>query len=344
MQVGREGNRQRFLDAVHHRFTGEVPAWEPDVAEEVVDAIMGRPMGSKSLNLPAPDYVEFLKRVGFDVGYLFEGWFLGRKNKYDEKGRPQYIDGTIKSRKDFEQIKPPSLDIIRRRIEGFLDAVEGTHIGCIVALDVATTIANTAIGPVDFLMKMLDDSDFVDEFIERVEAYTLPLAECAASYPLDAILVTGPMGQKSGLMISRELHERFIFPTVEKAVNIIKAKDIPTILHSDGSNADIMDWILDTGFDVLNPIEPGAANFDIYDLKETCGDRICLSGNIDVSGVLSFGTPDEVRADTLEHLRRLSPGGGYVCSSSHDISQHVPVENFIAMNETIRSFNAKTDT
>ncbi len=30
-------------------------------------------------------------------------------------------------------------------------------------------------------------------------------------------------------------------------------------------------------------------------------------------------------------LRRLAPGGGYVCSSSHDITDNIPFENFCAL-------------
>jgi uroporphyrinogen decarboxylase len=120
-----------------------------------------------------------------------------------------------------------------------------------------------------------------------------------------------------------------------------KAK-IPAILHSDGDNRAFMDWIIATGFAVLNPIQPGPGDWNIYALKERYGHRIALWGNIDVADVLSQGTPEDVSRDTLEHLRRLAPGGGYICGSSHDISENIPFENFVAMARTVCSFNAKS--
>ena len=49
--------------------------------------------------------------------------------------------------------------------------------------------------------------------------------------------------------------------------------------------------------------------------------------------MLVYGTPEEVRRDTIEHIERLAVGGGYVCASSHDISEAVPLDNFYAMRD-----------
>ena len=99
-----------------------------------------------------------------------------------------------------------------------------------------------------------------------------------------------------------------------------------------------MEWIIKTGFASLHPIEPSEGKIDIYNLKALYGDQLCLCGNIDVGKVLSRGKPEEVCEDTLEHLRRLTPGGGYICGSSHDITENIPFENFKAMVETICSY------
>jgi uroporphyrinogen decarboxylase len=286
------------------------------------------------LKLPPADYVEFLRRTGMDAAYLYEGWFLGRKNKTDERGRVHYVDGTIKSRANFDQVKPPSLDPVRKRIESYLEAAAGTGLGTVYALDIAPTIAVTAIGPTDYL----DDRDFVRELMDRIEEYTLPQVECVLEYPVDALFVTGPQCWKAGPMLSPSLHRELIFPRVEKVVRMANPKGVPVILHTDGDNTVFMDWIIKTGFAGLHPIEPMEGSYTIYNLKQSCGDKLCLFGNIDVAGVLSSGMPEEVRADALDHLRRLAPGGGYVCGSSHDIGENVPFANFVALAETVCSY------
>lgn len=339
MRISRPSNKQRLLDALNHRFTGEVPFLECYVADNIVDRVMGRPMGGKHmLQLEVADYVEFLQRAGMDAAYLYKGWFLGRRNKIDENGRVHYIDGTIKSRADFDQIVPPSLDPVRRYIEGFLEASCNTELGCIFSPDESCSMAFTAIGMTDYMLALHDEPDLIEEFMDRVEQYTLPLVEMAVEYPIDAIMMTSALCSKDGPMFSQEMHERFIFPRVQKVLDIIQPHKIPIIYHVDGDGSAFLDRLLEMRAAGLHPIEPNIKRFDILDLKRNYGDKLCLWGNIDVAGVLSCGTPDQVRQKTLEHLERLSPGGGYICGSSHDMGENVPFENFKAMAETVCSY------
>ena len=92
----------------------------------------------------------------------------------------------------------------------------------------------------------------------------------------------------------------------------LHARGIPVTFHSDGMIEPVIPLIISLGFCSLNPLEPYGMN--IYDIKRRFGDRICLVGNLDIAGPLAFGTPEEVRRDTIEHLERLAPGGGYVCA------------------------------
>ena len=68
-------------------------------------------------------------------------------------------------------------------------------------------------------------------------------------------------------------------------------------------------------------------------LKEQYKGQITFMGNMDIAGVLAFGTPSEVVADTEEHIERLSMDGRYICASSHSITDDVPPENYLAVIE-----------
>ena len=77
---------------------------------------------------------------------------------------------------------------------------------------------------------------------------------------------------------------------------------------------------------------------DIYEIKRIHGVRMALHGNIDVAGVLAAGTPGDVAADTVEHMRRLASGGGYIVGSSHDLGVNIPLENFCAMRDAVHGY------
>jgi len=76
-------------------------------------------------------------------------------------------------------------------------------------------------------------------------------------------------------------------------------------------------------------------------LKAEFGGRMLLNGCIDTQHVLIQGTPDLSREVTRATLETMMPGGGYVCSPSHDyLLPETPVENVIAMYEAIRKYGS----
>ncbi len=78
---------------------------------------------------------------------------------------------------------------------------------------------------------------------------------------------------------------------------------------------------------------------DSETISEKFGDKILLNGAIDSHHVLIEGTPETVLAMTRETLNVMMPGGGYVAGVSHDsILEETPVENVIAMFDTVRDF------
>jgi uroporphyrinogen decarboxylase len=95
---------------------------------------------------------------------------------------------------------------------------------------------------------------------------------------------------------------------------------------------------IDMGVDVLNPIDPSGSVQDIYEIKSKYGDRITLSGNINIDTILKDGSPEEVSEDVIEHMERLGKGGGYIVSSSHNLHELIPVENFYAMRDAVMEF------
>ena len=342
MQINRQPDKARFLDALQHRHNEEVSFFEPDIAANIVAEVLEKENRLFLSGLCAKDKVEFLQRAGLDMGYLFVMCEIGRKKQPDQNGHMQYVDGLIKSRADFDKIIIPSLDPVRRIIEEFLEAADGSGLGCIFRLEDAAKLARIGIGPTDFAMAMYDDAAFVHELMDRMEEYTLPLIECVLEYPVDALWTTGPVCMNQGPMYSPQIHNEFILPRIEKMMELVRPSGVPVILHADGDVSAFLDWIIATKFAGLHPIEPGDGLLDIYDLKERYGEKICLCGNIDNAGVLTNGTTDEVRADVLEHLERLSRGGGYVCGSSHEITDITSFENFRALAETICSYKRKT--
>jgi len=154
-----------------------------------------------------------------------------------------------------------------------------------------------------------------------------------------AVFVTGTdFGAQNGPFISpssyRDLYEPF-----HREVNnwIHQHTAWKSFIHSCGSVRALIPDFIDAGFDILNPVQCSAAGMIPEELKQEFGDRVTFwGGGIDTQQTLPFGSPDEVRAEVLNRLRTFGAGGGFVFNTTHNVQARVPVENVLAMYQTVR--------
>ncbi len=71
-------------------------------------------------------------------------------------------------------------------------------------------------------------------------------------------------------------------------------------------------------------------------LKKDFGDKLVFHGSVDNQQVLPFGSAEDVRRDVIDCFDTLGVGGGYICAPCHNIQPNTPVENILAMYETIK--------
>jgi uroporphyrinogen decarboxylase len=107
-------------------------------------------------------------------------------------------------------------------------------------------------------------------------------------------------------------------------------------LHCDGSSWSIIPDLIDLGIDILNPIQPQCADMDPGELKREFGDRLCFHGAVDTQQTLPFGTREDVIAEVKERIRVMGKGGGYILAPVHTVEADVPIENILAVYETVR--------
>jgi hypothetical protein len=113
-----------------------------------------------------------------------------------------------------------------------------------------------------------------------------------------------------------------------------------TFKHSCGAVEKFMPSFIESGFEVLNPVQCSAAGMDPQHLKSAYGDRLTFwGGGVDTQKVLSFGTPEQVRRQVLERCDIFSRNGGFVFNAVHNVQAQTPVENIVAMIDAVREFN-----
>ena len=112
-----------------------------------------------------------------------------------------------------------------------------------------------------------------------------------------------------------------------------------TLMHCCGGIAPLLDSVIEAEFDILNPVQCSAKGMDARTLKQRYGSQLVFwGGGVDTQHVLPFGTPQEVRDQVRVRIEIFAPGGGFVFSTIHNIVANTPLENVLAMFETLREY------
>lgn len=191
------------------------------------------------------------------------------------------------------------------------------------------------IGMTNFMMNLYNDPGFVHDVARIMLAFNLAQLELLAEAGLDVLVIEDDIATNDGPMISldhfREFVNRYNRPVVEKA----REKGLKVVRHSDGNLWPLMDTLLETGYDGINPLEP-QADMEIKEVKARYGDRICLLGNIDCVDLLPSGTPEQVEQAVVQAVEDGAEGGGLIICSSNSLHPGVNPENCMAMFEAVR--------
>lgn len=339
----RAPDKQRIYSAIEHKETGEIPFLEIDPDMELVNKILGKnfTIGMNCFELEADDNIELNLRMGNDLTFFGHVWRVGRKEMIDEVGRKHYVDGNIKSRELLTDLWLPDLGKLEKRLEDHCKKVDGTGMGIMCKGQTPAFTAMCAMGYSDFLLNTVMDSDFVYDMINMIHDYCMKELEVFLQYPVDVVQLSSGLVTNSAPMVDPLDLEKLETMYIREEINLAKSYGKKVMFHIDGKIDYMIPDFVAMGVDILNPIDLCSGNQDIYQIKKEYGDIITISGNIDIEGVLKNGSPEEVTEDVNKHIEGLAIGGGYIVSSSHNLHQYVPIENFYAMRDAAHNYKMK---
>jgi uroporphyrinogen decarboxylase len=190
------------------------------------------------------------------------------------------------------------------------------------------------------MMDLLEQPELADTVLDRIEQCQTEMLTryfAAAGDALDMVFVSDDIGTQAGLLLSPQMWQRFLAPRLTRWCELIHAHGAKVFYHSDGAIAPLIGRLIDCGIDVLNPIQHACPGMDLAALKRNFGDRVIFHGGVDNQRILPFGSPAEVREETLRCLSTLGEGGnGYICCSCHNIQAGTPLQNILTMIQTVQ--------
>ena len=256
-------------------------------------------------------------------------------------GEVQCMDSPLKDALDADDVLahpqwPDTTD--RSRVEGLKERVQylRRHTDYAVSAKFVTSLGFLEHGGYlrgfqNFLCDLVADEDMANAVCDQIlkvklDLYAMMLEEVDGD--VDIVEISEDFGTQNGLLISPETFRKYMQPRYKKIIACIRerAPKAKIFFHTCGAVFPLIPDLIDTGVDILNPLQPLAAGMDSARIKETFGDKLCFHGAIDLQKAMP-GTIDDVRAEVERRVDALWHNGGYILAPANHLQIDTPPEN-----------------
>lgn len=192
-----------------------------------------------------------------------------------------------------------------------------------------------------FPLLCLTEPEFVMELHEIVVGYAVE--RIAALLPevgpyIDVYMCSSDdWGTQNQTIASPHVYRELFKPFYRRVTDTIHrmAPGVKTFLHSCGAIYDLLDDVIDSGFDALNPVQWTAGGHSYREWKDKCRNRIALwGGGVNTQETLPLGSIGEIERQVAEVVRYMREDGGYVFCAIHNLLAEIPAEKIIALYRT----------
>jgi uroporphyrinogen decarboxylase len=332
-------SEERVLRVLRRQEPDRVPHFEWLVDRKVRAALCP---GCKTYN-------EFAVRMGHDAvladpdfrkepagpGRWLSEWGYITQDTEEEHGIE--VESPIKTRADFDRYVP--LDV---RAPGRYASIEQTvrdypSKAVIVHLNDVFSLPRYWMGMENLLMAIAADPELVTALVDLSVKLNLEMAREIVARGVKIVYTGDDYASNRGPLMSPKHFRKLFYPGLCRVMQGFKELGLYVIKHTDGKLWPILDMIVDSGIDCLDPIDP-QAGMDLAQVKAQYGHRIAIKGNVDCGLLMTFGTPAEVAEATKMALRQGASGGGFILSSSNSIHSAVKPENYQALLDTWQAY------
>jgi len=316
------------------RYAGNTLAYGGDPAKGA-DAEQGRPMYPE-------DFIDLCNIIGQDIIYFDAGMWTPFKREDKNGGLSLVSDRSVKSQKEFDLLvfdSEKEIDKAKKFMKEYKKAVveRGSKIGvCPVYGCILQTLYEFVVGMDSFMLMTYENMGLVDDMLEASTIHFEKLSKVMVDEGMDFLFIGDDVAFKTGLFLPPDMMKKIWIPRISRIIKPAVDNNIPVLFHSDGKIDALLEDLIDIGVNCINPLDPYC--IDYKDYKKRYGKKIALCGNIDIEFPLSKGTPKDVEADVIKHMKVLKPGFGYVSNSSHSIVNYIPHKNYIAYINSVHKY------
>jgi uroporphyrinogen decarboxylase len=198
------------------------------------------------------------------------------------------------------------------------------------------------------MTRLAMDPEFIHALLTKIADIQIALdrigLEATAKY-LTIYKASGEdLGMQTGPMYSPKMFREMFLPYFKRRFQAAREfldevnPGVKIMLHSCGSIRRFLPDLIEAGVDIIDPVQPHAAEMNTAELKKDFGSQLTFHGAVDIQQVLPFGTAEEIDHEVKERISTLGMGGGYILAPAHNVQADVPTKNIERMCEAAARF------
>ncbi len=148
------------------------------------------------------------------------------------------------------------------------------------------------------------------------------------------IMASDDWGTQNNTIASPAVYRDLFLPYRRRLNDAVhrSAPGVKTFLHSCGAIFNLLDLLVDSHFDIVNPVQWPAGGHTYQEWKDKSRGRIALwGGGVNAQHTLPNGTLEDVRSEADQVTRYMMQDGGYVFCNIHNLLAEIAPDKIIAM-------------
>lgn len=340
-------SKERVLRSIRHQNVDRTPSFYLGVAR--INARLATHLG-----IDPSDYEAMLTRLGVDVRYVVPQIILTPgedryafqcgtvharlHNQLSGDDSSVYPVGDARTASDLDQWRWPDPDWFDYTIPA--EQTAAWRDKAVVAYDMGILFlyAMGVRGMEQIMIDMAAEPEMAHAVFGRIAAFNLERTRRFLKANVGTIDILGigdDVAGQRGMIISPDMWRLFMRPYLEEMIEICRAYNVVPYFHGCGGFRELYPQFIEMGIPCTGRLQTEAAGNNLRQIKADYGKKLCLWGAIDGQHVLTQGSPDQVRAHVREVLEVGSHDGGFVAGPTHSFTDDTPIENIVAVYETI---------
>jgi uroporphyrinogen decarboxylase len=322
--------RERVLAALEHRETDRVPRYIWVDGGEITQRVVAR----------FGDYDAFLDHLDVDMYQAFPAgpgmveW--SAIEAVTHARGPGLSQGalTLDDALEVPFTDPATPSIYEPIREAIAHHQQGKGRAVFVQTPGCFETANGLIGMNEQLLELALRPELVTRLYAKQLEWTKVYIEQCLALGADVIHISDDLGENGRMIFSPTTFREVVKPVLAQEAAFVRARSPHLSLHSCGYFDDVIEDLIEIGFDCAHPFQE-SAGMDIPSVKARFGDRMTIYGGLDVRSTLPSGDRERIRRDIERVILPCKRGGGLIFCTGHTVHRDCSVDDVLYAYEIV---------